>query len=107
MVSVVTAQSERRDHPTLGIATYIGNLLLMSLLGAMVKIGALVPNAIHLPMFLVFGIMCAGQQWLLTISFRYAEASLLAPLSYLAIIFALETPSPIIVLTLARPEFGT
>lgn len=50
--------------------------------------GALVPNAIHLPMFLVFGIMCVGQQWLLTISFRYAEASLLAPFSYLAMIFA-------------------
>ena len=28
------------------------------------------------------------QQWLLTISFRYAEASLLAPFEYLAMVFA-------------------
>ena len=46
------------------------------------------PQGIDLLMFLVFGIMCAGQQWLLTISFRYAEASLLAPFEYLAMIFA-------------------
>ena len=36
----------------------------------------------------VFGLMCAAQQWLLTISFCYAEASLLAPLEYLAMVFA-------------------
>jgi LPXTG-motif cell wall-anchored protein len=28
------------------------------------------------------------QQWLLTVSFRYAEASLLAPFEYLAMVFA-------------------
>jgi len=38
MVSVTTARSERRDHPTLGVATFIGNLLLMSLISAMVKV---------------------------------------------------------------------
>ena len=35
-----------------------------------------------------FAAGCALQQWLLTISFRYAEASLLAPFEYLAMIFA-------------------
>jgi drug/metabolite transporter (DMT)-like permease len=50
--------------------------------------GALVPQGTDLVMFLVFGIMCAAQQWLLTISFRYAEASFLAPFEYLAMIFA-------------------
>ena len=39
-------------------------------------------------LFIAFGSMCAAQQWLLTISFRYAEASLLAPFEYLAMIFA-------------------
>jgi drug/metabolite transporter (DMT)-like permease len=39
-------------------------------------------------LFSVFGVMCAAQQWLLTISFRYAEASFLAPFEYMAMIFA-------------------
>jgi hypothetical protein len=38
MVSVTTNLSERRDHPALGIGTFVGNLLLMSLISAMVKI---------------------------------------------------------------------
>jgi len=40
------------------------------------------------PLWALFGLLCGGQQWLLTISFRYAEASLLAPFEYLAMIFA-------------------
>jgi len=40
------------------------------------------------PMWLLFGLFCGGQQWLLTVSFRYAEASLLAPFEYLAMVFA-------------------
>jgi len=46
------------------------------------------PQGDDLLIFLIFGLMCAAQQWLLTISFRYAEASLLAPFEYLAMIFA-------------------
>ena len=38
MVSVATNLSERRDHPARGIAMFVGNLLLMSLISAMVKI---------------------------------------------------------------------
>jgi len=37
MVSVVTTLSEHRDHPAMGIATFIGNLILMSLISALVK----------------------------------------------------------------------
>ena len=37
MVSVVTTLSERRDHPAMGIATFIGSLILMSLISALVK----------------------------------------------------------------------
>lgn len=39
-------------------------------------------------LFLAFGLGCGLQQWLLTVSFRYAEASLLAPFEYLAMVFA-------------------
>ena len=50
--------------------------------------GWLVPHRGELILFGAFGLMCAAQQWLLTISFRYAEASLLAPFEYLAMVFA-------------------
>ena len=50
--------------------------------------GSLVSPGTDLLMFLLFGVICAAQQWLLTISFRYAEASLLAPFEYLAMIFS-------------------
>jgi drug/metabolite transporter (DMT)-like permease len=50
--------------------------------------GWVVPQGGDILLFLVFGLMCAAQQWLLTISFRYAEASLLAPFEYLALVFA-------------------
>ncbi len=39
-------------------------------------------------LFAAFALGCGLQQWLLTISFRYAEASLLAPFEYLAMVFA-------------------
>jgi len=51
-------------------------------------IGGVLPRGEDLLLFCVFGVMCAAQQWLLTISFRYAEASLLAPFEYMAMIFA-------------------
>jgi drug/metabolite transporter (DMT)-like permease len=50
--------------------------------------GWVLPVGNDLFLFLVFGLMCAAQQWLLTVSFRYAEASLLAPFEYLALVFA-------------------
>ncbi|MFT5548534.1 MAG: drug/metabolite transporter (DMT)-like permease [Candidatus Azotimanducaceae bacterium] len=51
-------------------------------------IGGVLPRGEDLLLFGVFGVICAAQQWLLTISFRYAEASLLAPFEYMAMIFA-------------------
>lgn len=50
--------------------------------------GWLTPRGEDLLLFLAFGLGCGLQQWLLTISFRYAEASLLAPFEYLAMVFA-------------------
>jgi len=39
-------------------------------------------------LLIAFALGCGLQQWLLTVSFRYAEASLLAPFEYLAMVFA-------------------
>lgn len=50
--------------------------------------GWVLPMGTDFLLFFVFGLMCSAQQWLLTISFRYAEASLLAPFEYLALVFA-------------------
>lgn len=50
--------------------------------------GWLTPRGDELLLFLGFGLGCGLQQWLLTVSFRYAEASLLAPFEYLAMVFA-------------------
>jgi drug/metabolite transporter (DMT)-like permease len=52
------------------------------------SIGWVLPRSEDWLLFCVFGVLCAGQQWLLTISFRYAKASFLAPFEYLAMIFA-------------------
>jgi drug/metabolite transporter (DMT)-like permease len=52
------------------------------------SIGGVQPRGEDLLLFCLFGVICAAQQWLLTISFRYAEASLLAPFEYMAMIFA-------------------
>jgi len=46
------------------------------------------PRGDDLWLFLGFGLGCGVQQWLLTVSFRYAQASLLAPFEYLAMVFA-------------------
>lgn len=54
----------------------------------LLAIDGVLPRGEDLLLFSIFGVMCAAQQWLLTISFRYAEASLLAPFEYMAMIFA-------------------
>lgn len=50
--------------------------------------GGIMPQTDEWSMLALFGLLCGGQQWLMTISFRYAEASLLAPFEYLAMVFA-------------------
>ncbi len=80
----------QRDHPALGIASFVGNLVMMSLLSAAVRelVDRDYPLGEVMLLLLGFGLGCGIQQWLLTISFRYAEASLLAPFEYLAMVFA-------------------
>jgi drug/metabolite transporter (DMT)-like permease len=50
--------------------------------------GWLTPRGVDIWLFVGFGLGCGLQQWMLTVSFRYAEASLLAPFEYLAMVFA-------------------
>jgi len=50
--------------------------------------GWLLPRAGDALLLLVFALGCGLQQWFLTVSFRYAQASLLAPFEYLAMVFA-------------------
>ena len=50
--------------------------------------GWLTPRADDAWLLCAFAVGCGLQQWMLTVSFRYAEASLLAPFEYLAMVFA-------------------
>ena len=71
---------------TIGI--FYNNLGSLVCLAWVLLSGWLTPRGDDLLLFLGFGLGCGMQQWLLTISFRYAEASLLAPFEYLAMVFA-------------------
>lgn len=70
------------------IGVYYNNLGSLVCLAWVLMSGWLTPRGDDLWLFLGFGIGCGMQQWLLTVSFRYAEASLLAPFEYLAMVFA-------------------
>ena len=70
------------------IGTYYNNLGCLVCLAWVLLSGWLTPRSSDLLLFLGFGLGCGLQQWLLTVSFRYAEASLLAPFEYLAMVFA-------------------
>jgi drug/metabolite transporter (DMT)-like permease len=71
---------------TIGI--YYNNLGFLLCLAWVLMSGWLMPRGADMWLFLGFGLGCGLQQWLLTVSFRYAEASLLAPYEYLAMVFA-------------------
>ena len=70
------------------IGVYYNSLGCLVCLLWMLMSGWMIPRGDDLWLFLAFGLGCGMQQWLLTISFRYAEASLLAPFEYLAMVFA-------------------
>jgi drug/metabolite transporter (DMT)-like permease len=70
------------------IGTYYNSLGSLICLFWVVSTGWLVPHQDDFILLTGFGLMCGIQQWCLTISFRYAEASLLAPFEYLAMVFA-------------------
>ena len=78
--------SSSEKSVTIGI--YYNNLGSLVCLAWVLLSGWLTPRGDDLWLFLGFGLGCGAQQWLLTVSFRYAQASLLAPFEYLAMVFA-------------------
>lgn len=78
--------SSSEKSVTIGI--YYNNLGSLVCLTWVLYAGWLTPRGDDLLLFLGFGLGCGLQQWWLTVSFRYAEASLLAPFEYLAMVFA-------------------
>jgi len=78
--------SSSEKSVTIGI--FYNNLGSLVCLAWVLLSGWLTPRGDDLWLFLGFGLGCGMQQWLLTVSFRYAEASLLAPFEYLAMVFA-------------------
>jgi drug/metabolite transporter (DMT)-like permease len=78
--------SSSEKSVTIGI--YYNGLGSLVCLGWVLLSGWLTPRGEDIWLFIGFGLGCGLQQWLLTVSFRYAEASLLAPYEYLAMVFA-------------------
>ena len=76
------------SEKSVSIGIYYNNLGCLVCLAWVLLSGWLTPRGADLWLFMGFGLGCGMQQWLLTVSFRYAEASLLAPFEYLAMVFA-------------------
>ena len=87
LVAIWLRKLASSEHPV-AIGIYYNNLGFLLCLGWVLLSGWFVPRGADLGLFLAFGLGCGLQQWLLTVSFRYAEASLLAPYEYLAMVFA-------------------
>jgi drug/metabolite transporter (DMT)-like permease len=76
------------SEKSVAIGLYYNNLGALVCLVWVLLSAWLTPRGDDLWLFLGFGLGCGMQQWLLTVSFRYAQASLLAPFEYLAMVFA-------------------
>jgi drug/metabolite transporter (DMT)-like permease len=87
LVAIWLRKLSSSENP-LAIGIYYNNLGCLVCLVWVLMSGWLTPRAEDLLLLLAFGLGCGLQQWLLTVSFRYAEASLLAPFEYLAMVFA-------------------
>jgi drug/metabolite transporter (DMT)-like permease len=87
LVAIWLRRLGHTENPA-AIGIYYNGLGTLLCLGWVLLFGWVTPAGIDLGLFLAFGLGCGLQQWLLTISFRYAEASLLAPYEYFAMVFA-------------------
>ena len=87
LVAIWLRKLATSEHPV-AIGIYYNNLGFVLCLLWVLLSGWLLPRGADLGLFFAFGLGCGLQQWLLTVSFRYAEASLLAPYEYLAMVFA-------------------
>jgi drug/metabolite transporter (DMT)-like permease len=76
------------SEKSVAIGIYYNVLGSLVCLGWVLLSGWITPSDADIGLFFGFGLGCGLQQWLLTVSFRYAEASLLAPFEYLAMVFA-------------------
>ena len=76
------------SEKSVAIGIYYNGLGSLVCVGWVLLSGWLTPRVDDIWMLIGFGLGCGLQQWLLTVSFRYAEASLLAPFEYLAMVFA-------------------
>jgi drug/metabolite transporter (DMT)-like permease len=76
------------SEKSVAIGIYYNGLGSLFCLGWVALAGWLTPRGGDISLLVGFGLGCGLQQWLLTVSFRYAQASLLAPFEYLAMVFA-------------------
>ncbi len=87
LVAIWLRKLSSSENPV-AIGIFYNNLGSLACLVWVLMSGWLPPRGGDLLLLLGFGLGCGLQQWLLTISFRYAQASLLAPFEYLAMVFA-------------------
>lgn len=87
-IVVIWLRKLSSSEKSVSIGIYYNGLGSLVCLGWVVMSGWLTPRVEDVWLLVGFGLGCGLQQWLLTVSFRYAQASLLAPFEYLAMIFA-------------------
>lgn len=87
MVAIWLRKLSSSEH-SVAIGIYYNALGSLVCLGWVLWSGWLTPRPGDAWLLAAFALGCGLQQWLLTVSFRYAQASLLAPFEYLAMVFA-------------------
>lgn len=87
LVAIWLRKLSSSEH-SLTIGIYYNSLGSLVCLAWVLGSGWVMPRVEDAWLLAAFALGCGLQQWLLTVSFRYAEASLLAPYEYLAMVFA-------------------
>lgn len=87
MVAIWLRKLSGSEHPV-AIGIYYNGLGCLVCLAWTLSTGWVMPGAADALLLAGFALGCGLQQWFLTVSFRYAQASLLAPFEYLAMVFA-------------------
>jgi len=87
LVAIWLRKLSGSEHP-LAIGIYYNGLGSLVCLAWTLSSGWVMPVGADALLLAGFAVGCGMQQWFLTVSFRYAQASLLAPFEYLAMVFA-------------------
>ena len=90
LVAIWLRRLSQSENPATTGFYYSGLGSLVCLLWVM-QVGWILPASGDWPFLMVFGLLCGLQQWSLNVSFRFAEASAIAPFAYLAVVFAAIT----------------